>query len=61
MKGDKKLLTVLNQLLADELTAISQEMVHGEIDRIANNYVMYSGWFAPQPPEGGDGGDRSEE
>jgi len=31
MKGNKKLLTVLNQLLADELTAISQYMVHSEM------------------------------
>jgi bacterioferritin len=31
MKGDKKLLTVLNELLGDELTAISQYMVHSEM------------------------------
>ena len=31
MKGDERLLTVLNQLLADELTAINQNMVHAEI------------------------------
>jgi bacterioferritin len=31
MKGDKKLLAVLNQLLADELTAINQYMVHSEM------------------------------
>ena len=31
MKGNKKLVTVLNQLLADELTAISQYMVHSEL------------------------------
>ncbi len=31
MKGNDKLLTVLNQLLADELTAISQYMVHSEM------------------------------
>jgi bacterioferritin len=31
MKGDEKLLTTLNQLLADELTAISQYMVHSEM------------------------------
>jgi len=31
MKGDKKLLTVLNSLLADELTAINQYMVHSEM------------------------------
>lgn len=31
MKGNEKLLTTLNQLLADELTAISQYMVHSEM------------------------------
>ncbi len=31
MKGNEKLLPVLNQLLADELTAISQYMVHSEM------------------------------
>ena len=31
MKGNKRLLTVLNQRLADELTAINQYMVHSEI------------------------------
>jgi len=31
MKGDEKLLGVLNVLLADELTAISQYMVHAEM------------------------------
>lgn len=31
MKGNPKLLKVLNQLLADELTAISQYMVHSEM------------------------------
>ena len=31
MKGNEKLLTVLNQLLTDELTAISQYMVHAEL------------------------------
>ena len=31
MKGNKQLLTVLNDLLADELTAISQYMVHSEM------------------------------
>jgi bacterioferritin len=30
MKGNEKLLAVLNELLADELTAISQYMVHSE-------------------------------
>jgi bacterioferritin len=31
MKGNQKLLKVLNELLADELTAISQYMVHSEM------------------------------
>jgi bacterioferritin len=31
MKGNDKLVAVLNQLLADELTAISQYMVHSEM------------------------------
>jgi bacterioferritin len=31
MKGDSKLIATLNQLLADELTAISQYMVHSEM------------------------------
>ena len=30
---------------AKKIKTISQEMIHGEIDRIANNYLMYSGWF----------------
>ncbi|MFH1061518.1 MAG: bacterioferritin [Candidatus Omnitrophota bacterium] len=32
MKGDKKVLDTLNNLLADELTAINQYIVHGEIN-----------------------------
>ncbi|HBA84160.1 MAG TPA: hypothetical protein DCZ95_08725 [Verrucomicrobia bacterium] len=31
MKGDKKLIQTLNELLADELTAINQYVVHGEM------------------------------
>jgi len=30
---------------AKKVKDISQELIHGEIDRIANNYVMYSSWF----------------
>lgn len=30
---------------AKKIKDISQEMISGEIDRIANNYVMYSSWF----------------
>ena len=30
---------------AKKVKNISQEMIDGEINRIANNYVMYSSWF----------------
>jgi len=30
---------------AKKVKNISQELIHGEIDRIANNYLTYSGWF----------------
>lgn len=30
---------------AKKIKTISQELIKGEIDRIANNYLMYSGWF----------------
>ena len=30
---------------AKKVKDISQELISGEIDRIANNYLMYSGWF----------------
>jgi carbonic anhydrase/acetyltransferase-like protein (isoleucine patch superfamily) len=36
---------------AKKVKDISQELIHGEINRIAENYVMYSGWFkAPSAP-----------
>jgi carbonic anhydrase/acetyltransferase-like protein (isoleucine patch superfamily) len=47
---------------AKKVKDISQEKISGEINRIADNYLMYSGWFAPQtPPEGGTCGDGSKE
>lgn len=30
---------------AKKVKDISQELIHGEINRIANNYIMYSSWF----------------
>ena len=30
---------------AKKVKSISEEMIHGEISRIANNYVMYAEWF----------------
>jgi carbonic anhydrase/acetyltransferase-like protein (isoleucine patch superfamily) len=34
---------------AKKVKDISQELIHGEINRIADNYVMYSGWFKDTP------------
>jgi carbonic anhydrase/acetyltransferase-like protein (isoleucine patch superfamily) len=31
---------------AKKVKDISQDLVHGEIDRIANNYVKYASWFS---------------
>jgi carbonic anhydrase/acetyltransferase-like protein (isoleucine patch superfamily) len=30
---------------ARKVKNVSEELISGEIDRISNNYVMYSGWF----------------
>jgi len=30
---------------AKKVKDISEDLIHGEINRIANNYLMYSGWF----------------
>jgi carbonic anhydrase/acetyltransferase-like protein (isoleucine patch superfamily) len=30
---------------AKKVKDISQELIHGEINRIANNYVKYADWF----------------
>lgn len=30
---------------AKKVKDIAQEMIHGEIDRIANNYIKYAGWY----------------
>lgn len=32
---------------AKKVKGISQELIHGEIDRIANNYTHYASWLAP--------------
>jgi carbonic anhydrase/acetyltransferase-like protein (isoleucine patch superfamily) len=43
--------TIYAGIPAKKVKDISQELIHGEIERIANNYVMYSGWFeAPSAP-----------
>lgn len=35
---------------ARKVKSIDEELIHGEIDRIANNYVMYSSWFKDLNP-----------
>lgn len=37
---------------ARKVKDISEELIHGEIHRIANNYVRYAGWFRQGPEEG---------
>lgn len=35
---------------AKKVKSIDESLIHGEIDRIANNYVMYSSWFKDLNP-----------
>jgi carbonic anhydrase/acetyltransferase-like protein (isoleucine patch superfamily) len=44
--------TIFAGVPAKKLKAVSAELIEGEINRIANNYVMYSSWFKPQPNDG---------
>ena len=37
--------TIYAGVPAKKVKDISQDLISGEIDRIANNYIMYSGWF----------------
>lgn len=37
--------TIYAGVPAKKVKNISPEMIKGEIERIANNYIMYSGWF----------------
>ena len=37
--------TIYAGVPAKKVKDISQEKIHGEIDRIANNYVKYASWF----------------
>ncbi|MBI3884035.1 MAG: gamma carbonic anhydrase family protein [Sphingobacteriales bacterium] len=36
---------------AKKIKAVSQELINGEINRIANNYLMYSSWFKDETAE----------
>jgi carbonic anhydrase/acetyltransferase-like protein (isoleucine patch superfamily) len=40
--------TIYAGVPAKKVKDISQELIHGEINRIANNYIMYSSWFKEQ-------------
>lgn len=35
---------------AKKVKDISEDLIHGEIERIANNYIRYAGWFKDQEP-----------
>lgn len=37
--------TIYAGVPAKKVKDISKELIQGEIERIANNYLMYSGWF----------------
>ena len=37
--------TVFAGIPARKIKDVSEDLTHGEIDRIANNYVKYSGWY----------------
>jgi carbonic anhydrase/acetyltransferase-like protein (isoleucine patch superfamily) len=37
--------TIYAGVPARKLKDISQELISGEIERIANNYIKYAGWY----------------
>jgi carbonic anhydrase/acetyltransferase-like protein (isoleucine patch superfamily) len=39
--------TIYAGVPAKKVKDISQELISGEINRIANNYIQYAGWFKP--------------
>ena len=45
---------------AKKIKDISQALISGEIDRIANNYMKYAGWFKNPAASAGQGGIASE-
>jgi carbonic anhydrase/acetyltransferase-like protein (isoleucine patch superfamily) len=42
--------TVYAGIPARQIKAISEELISGQINRIADNYIHYSGWFKGQEP-----------
>ena len=43
--------TIYSGVPAKKVKEIIQELISGEINRIANNYLMYSGWFKDEKSE----------
>ena len=43
---------------AKRVKDIGQELISGEINRIANNYLMYSSWFKEEQQTGNDNNDK---
>jgi carbonic anhydrase/acetyltransferase-like protein (isoleucine patch superfamily) len=43
--------TIYAGVPAKKVKDISQELLSGEVERIANNYLMYSGWFKEEYEE----------
>ena len=44
--------TIYAGVPARKVKDISETLIKGEIDRIANNYVMYAGWYKVDPENG---------
>ena len=40
--------TIYGGVPAKKIKDISDELLEGEIERIADNYTMYAGWFTEQ-------------
>ena len=55
MKGNEKLLGTLNSLLSDELTAISQYMVHSEMCANWGYEITSPEMTSPDPVESSSG------
>ena len=47
--------TIYAGVPAKKVKDISPELIHGEINRIANNYLMYSSWFKEEKSENKQG------
>ena len=50
MKGDENVMNLITKISnlhesAKKIKDISEELLKGEVNRIADNYVKYSGWY----------------